>query len=228
MTPQVQHIVAAGVKQATAEKWVDAVAAACQEFGIDTPQRIAGFLSQCAHESGGFTMLQENLNYRAATMATVWPTRFAEREPDPKNPGKTKAKKDAKGANIPNKFALALERKPEMIANVVYSNRMGNGPTESGEGWLYRGRGLKQLTGKDNHRACSAGLGVDLVANPDLLLEPVYAARSAAWFWATNKCNTFADAGNIEGLTKKINGGLIGIDDRKKRYASAMSSFSSG
>ena len=228
MTPQVQHIVAAGVKQGTAEKWVDAVAAACQEFGIDTPQRIAGFLSQCAHESGGFTMLQENLNYRAATMATVWPTRFAEREPDPKNPGKTKAKKDAKGANIPNKFALALERKPEMIANVVYSGRMGNGPTESGEGWLYRGRGLKQLTGKDNHRACSAGLGVDLVANPDLLLEPVYAARSAAWFWSTNKCNTFADAGDIEGLTKKINGGLIGIDDRKKRYASAMSSFSSG
>lgn len=228
MTPQVQHIVAAGVKQATAEKWVDAVAAACQEFGIDTPQRIAGFLSQCAHESGGFTMLQENLNYRAATMATVWPTRFAEREPDPKNPGKTKAKKDAKGANIPNKFALALERKPEMIANVVYAGRMGNGPTESGEGWLYRGRGLKQLTGKDNHRACSAGLGVDLVANPDLLLEPVYAARSAAWFWATNKCNTFADEGNIEGLTKKINGGLIGIDDRKKRYASAMSSFSAG
>jgi putative chitinase len=228
MTPRVEHIVAAGVKQATAEKWVDAVAAACQEFNIDTPQRIAGFLSQCAHESGGFTMLQENLNYRAATMATVWPTRFAEREPDPKNPGKTKAKKDAKGANIPNKFALALERKPEMIANVVYSGRMGNGPTESGEGWLYRGRGLKQLTGKDNHRACSAGLGVDLVATPDLLLEPVYAARSAAWFWATNKCNTFADAGDIEGLTKKINGGLIGIDDRKKRYASAMSSFSSG
>ena len=228
MTPQVQHIVAAGVKQATAEKWVDAVAAACQEFGIDTPQRIAGFLSQCAHESGGFTMLQENLNYRAATMATVWPTRFAEREPDPKNPGKTKAKKDAKGANIPNKFALALERKPEMIANVVYSGRMGNGPTESGEGWLYRGRGLKQLTGKDNHRACSAGLGVDLVANPDLLLEPIYAARSAAWFWSTNKCDAFADAGDIEGLTKRINGGLIGIDDRKKRYASAMSSLSAG
>jgi putative chitinase len=228
MTVTVQSIVAAGVKQATAERWVDAVAAACQEFGIDTPQRIAGFLSQCAHESGGFTMLQENLNYRAATMATVWPTRFAEREPDPKKPGKTRAKKDAKGANIPNKFAMALERKPEMIANVVYANRMGNGPTESGEGWRYRGRGLKQLTGKDNHRACSAGLGVDLVSNPDLLLEPVYAARSAAWFWSTNKCNVFADAGDIEGLTKRINGGLIGIDDRKKRYASAMSSLSAG
>ena len=221
MTPKVEHIVAAGVKQATAQKWVDAVAAACQEFKINTPQRIAGFLSQCAHESGGFERLQENLNYSADGMAGIWPKRFAVLGPD-----KKPLKKD--GKNQPNKFALALHRKPEMIANVVYSGRMGNGPTESGEGWLYRGRGLKQLTGKDNHRACSAGLGVDLVANPDLLLEPVYAARSAAWFWSTNKCNAFADAGDIEGLTKRINGGLIGIDDRKKRYASAMSSLSAG
>jgi putative chitinase len=219
MIPQVRHIVAAGVKQATAEKWADAVANACAEFGIDTPQRIAGFLSQCAHESGGFERLQENLNYSADGMAGIWPKRFAVLGPD-----KKPVKKD--GKNQPNKFALALHRKPEMIANVVYSSRMGNGPTESGEGWLYRGRGLKQLTGKDNHRACSAGLGVDLVSNPDMLLEPVYAARSAAWFWSTNKCNAFADAGDIEGLTKKINGGLIGIDDRKKRYASAMSSLS--
>jgi putative chitinase len=219
MIPKVEHIVAAGVKQATAEKWVEAVAAACQEFNINTPQRIAGFLSQCAHESGGFERLQENLNYSADGMAGIWPKRFAVMGPDGKP-----VKKD--GKNQPNKFALALHRKPEMIANVVYSGRMGNGPTESGEGWLYRGRGLKQLTGKDNHRACSAGLGVDLVANPDLLLEPVYAARSAAWFWATNKCNNFADSGDIEGLTKRINGGLIGIDDRKKRYASAVRSFS--
>jgi putative chitinase len=220
MTVTVQSIVAAGVKQATAEKWVDAVAAACQEFGIKTPQRIAGFLSQCAHESGGFERLQENLNYSADGMAGIWPKRFAVMGPDGKP-----AKKD--GKNQPNKFALALHRKPEMIANVVYSSRMGNGPTESGEGWLYRGRGLKQLTGKDNHRACSAGLGVDLVANPDLLLEPIYAARSAAWFWATNNCNKFADAGDIEGLTKKINGGLIGIEDRKKRYNACIRSFES-
>ena len=221
MTPKVEHIVAAGVKRATAEKWVDAVAAACKEFHINTPQRIAGFLSQCAHESGGFERLQENLNYSADGMAGIWPKRFAVLGPDGKP-----VKKD--GKNQPNKFALALHRKPEMIANVVYSGRMGNGPTESGEGWKYRGRGLKQLTGKDNHRACSSGLGVDLVSNPDMLLEPVYAARSAAWFWATNKCNVFADSGDIEGLTKKINGGLIGIDDRKKRYASAMSSLSAG
>jgi putative chitinase len=221
MTPKVEHIVAAGVKQATAQKWVDAVAAACQEFNINTPQRIAGFLSQCAHESGGFERLQENLNYSADGMAGIWPRRFAVLGPDGKP-----VKKD--GKNQPNKFALALHRKPEMIANVVYSSRMGNGPTESGEGWKYRGRGLKQLTGKDNHKACSDGLGVNLVENPDLLLEPVYAARSAAWFWATNKCNKFADAGDIEGLTKKINGGLIGIEDRKKRYASAVRSLSSG
>ena len=221
MIPKVEHIVAAGVKQAIAEKWVDAVVAACQEFSIDTPQRIAGFLSQCAHESGGFERLQENLNYSADGMAGIWPKRFAVMGPD-----KKPVKKD--GKNQPNKFALALHRKPEMIANVVYSNRMGNGPTESGEGWLYRGRGLKQLTGKDNHRACGAGLAVDLVANPDLLLEPIYAARSAAWFWATNKCNNFADSGDIEGLTKRINGGLIGIEDRKKRYANAVRSLSSG
>jgi putative chitinase len=226
MTPQTHHIVAAGVKQATAEKWVEAVSAACKEFDINNPQRIAGFLSQCAHESGGFERLQENLNYSAEGMAGIWPNRFAVQEPDPKRTGKTKPKKDANGKNIPNKFALALHRKPEMIANVVYSNRMGNGPIESGEGWLYRGRGLKQLTGKDNHRACSAGLGVDLVANPDLLLDPVYAARSAAWFWSANKCNSFADSGDIEGLTKRINGGLIGIEDRKKRFASAVRALS--
>ncbi len=221
MTPKVEHIVAAGVKQATAQKWVDAVAAACQEFNIDTPQRIAGFLSQCAHESGGFERLQENLNYSADGMAGIWPKRFAVLGPDGKP-----VKKD--GKNQPNKFALALHRKPEMIANVVYSGRMGNGPTESGEGWKYRGRGLKQLTGKTNHSNCSKGLGVDLVDNPDLLLEPIYAARSAAWFWATNNCNSFADSGDIEGLTRRINGGLIGIEDRKKRYASAMRSLSAG
>jgi putative chitinase len=221
MTPKVEHIVAAGVKQATAQNWVDAVAAACQEFNINTPQRIAGFLSQCAHESGGFERLQENLNYSADGMAGIWPRRFAVLGPDGKP-----VKKD--GKNQPNKFALALHRKPEMIANVVYSGRMGNGPTESGEGWKYRGRGLKQLTGKTNHSNCSKGLGVDLVDNPDLLLEPIYAARSAAWFWSTNKCNVFADAEDIEGLTRRINGGLIGLEDRKKRYASAMRSFSAG
>lgn len=217
MIPRISHLVAAGVKQDVAEKWIDGIKEACATFGIDTDKRIAAFIAQCAHESGGFTMLVENLNYSADTMAVVWPNRFAEQGPDPARPGKTKPKKDAKGKNIPNKFALALHRKPEAIANVVYANRMGNGPTESGEGWLYRGRGLKQLTGKDNVTRCSKALGVDFVSNPDLLLEPKWAAMSAAWFWSENKLSPFADRGDLEGMTKKINGGLIGYPDRKKR-----------
>jgi putative chitinase len=225
MNVTIDQIVAAGVKPEVAERWLGGVRLACMQYGINTPQRIAGFLSQCAHESAGLTMLQENLNYRAVTMATVWPTRFAEQEPDPKRPGKTRAKKGKDGKNIPNKFALALDRKPEMIANAVYSNRMGNGTIESGEGWKYRGRGLKQLTGKFNYTAAGKALDLDLVGNPDLLLQPGPAALSAAWFWSTNQCNVFADRGDVEGLTKKINGGLIGIDDRKKRYASVIRKF---
>lgn len=227
MTPTIDHLIAAGVRREVADRWLFAVQRACNEFDISTAQRIAGFLSQCAHESAGFTMLEENLNYRASVMATVWPTRFAEQIPDPKRSGKTKAKKDAQGKNIPNKFALAIERKPEAIANAVYGGRMGNGPTQSGDGWKFRGRGLKQLTGKENHIRCGSALKVDLVNNPELLLTPELAARSAAWFWSSNGCSAFADKGDIEGLTKRINGGLIGIDDRKKRYTSVMAAMRS-
>jgi putative chitinase len=214
---------AAGVTAAVADQWLHPVRLTCTEFGIDTDKRIAGFLAQCAHESGGFTMLEENLNYRAVTMAACWPARFAEREPDPGKPGKTRPKKDAKGANIPNKFALALERKPELIANVVYGGRMGNGPIESGEGWAYRGRGLKQLTGKDNYARCGRALAIDLVRAPEQLLRPEHAARSAGWFWAANGCNAFADAGDFVGLTRRINGGVIGLEDRRARYMRVLS-----
>ena len=186
------------------EKWVDHVRNACAEFSIDTPQRVAAFLAQTSHESAGYTMLEENLNYSDVTMAAVWPTRFAVQEPDPNRPGKTRAKKDEKGKNIPNAFAKALHRKPESIANAVYSNRMGNGTIESGEGWLYRGRGLKQLTGKDNMTRCGAALGLDLVGNPDLLLETLPAARSAGWFWKVNNLYKLADVEDIKGMTKEI------------------------
>jgi putative chitinase len=152
-------------------------------------------------------------------MAVVWPSRFAELGPD------KKPKKNEKGKNIPNKFAQALHRQPEAIANAVYSNRMGNGNIESGEGWKFRGRGLKQLTGKDNHRACSEGLGVDLVANPDMLLDPKYASLSAAWFWSKNKCGPLADSGDFVALTKRINGGTIGLEDRQKRYKAVLSAM---
>lgn len=216
MSPAVEHLLAAGVRATVADQWLTAIRLACAESEINSAQRIAAFLAQCAHESGGFTMLEENLNYRAATMAVCWPKRFAELGAD------GKPKKDPQGKLTPNKFALALERKPEMIANVVYANRMGNGPTESGDGWLFRGRGAKQLTGRDNVTRCSKGLGVDFVGSPDLLLQPEYAARSAGWFWRVNGCSKFADAGDMEGLTKRINGGLIGYADRKARYDRVM------
>lgn len=209
-----KHLVAAGVKDP--DKWLDAVVKTCAEFEINTPERIAAFIAQTAHESGGYTMLVENLNYSDTTMAAVWPNRFAVLGAD-KKPIKEN------GKNVPNAFAKALHRKPEAIANTVYANRMGNGTIESGEGWLYRGRGLKQLTGKDNVTRCGQALGVDLVGNPDLLLEPEYAARSAGWFWKANNLSKFADVEDLEGMTKKINGGLIGIADRKARYEKVKS-----
>lgn len=209
MTPTLADLQAAKIKHP--EKWLDAIVATCQEFEINTPQRIAGFLAQTSHESGGYTMLSENLNYRAATLAACWPNRFAVLGPD-----KKPIKKD--GKLVPTAVANSIAGKPELIANLCYSSRMGNGPAESGEGWLYRGRGLKQLTGKDNMRRCGEALGVDLLANPDLLLEPIYAARSAGWFWKANKLSEFADAGDIKGMTKKINGGYIGLEARQALY----------
>jgi putative chitinase len=215
MTPTIQHLRAAGVSQELAERWLPHVQSALARFNINTPMQVAGWIAQCAHESAGFKTLTENLNYSADTMAVVWPTRFAVLGPD-KKPVKIK------GKNQPNKFALALHRKPEMIANAVYSNRMGNGNIESGEGWKFRGRGLKQLTGKFNHIQASKGLGVDLVTNPDLLLEPQWAALSAAWFWSENNCGPIADSGDFVALTKRINGGTIGLEDRQKRYKAVL------
>ena len=215
MTPTIQHLRAAGVSQELAERWLPHVKAAFDRFGINTPMQVAAWIAQCAHESAGFKTLTENLNYSADTMAVVWPSRFAVLGPD-KKPVKVK------GKNQPNKFALALHRQPEAIANTVYANRMANGNIESGDGWRYRGRGLKQLTGKDNYTRCGQGLGLDLVANPDLLLTPEGASLSAAWFWSVNKCGPIADSGDFVALTKKINGGTIGLEDRQKRYKAVL------
>lgn len=215
MKPDSPLLVAAGVKDPA--KWLDAVVETCVEFEINTPQRIASFLAQTSHESGGYTMLSENLNYKATTLAACWPNRFAVMGAD------KKPKKDEKGKLIPTAVANAIAGKPELIANMVYSARMGNGPAESGEGWKYRGRGLKQLTGKDNYARCGQSLGVDFIDNPDLLLEPMFAARSAGWFWKSNNLASFADRGDLEGMTKKINGGLIGYAERKAKYDKIMS-----
>jgi putative chitinase len=209
MTPTLADLQAAKVKDPA--KWFEAVVRTCEEFEINTPQRIAGFLAQTSHESGGYTMLSENLNYKAATLAACWPNRFAVLGAD-KKPIKEN------GKLVPTAVANSIAGKPEFIANLVYSSRMGNGPAESGEGWKFRGRGLKQLTGKDNYARCGHALGLDLVSNPDLLLEPINAARSAGWFWKANSLSTFADAGDIKGMTKKINGGYIGLEARQALY----------
>ena len=209
MTPTLVDLQAAKIKNP--EKWLDAIVQTCQEFEINTPQRVAAFLAQTSHESGGYTMLSENLNHKAATLAMCWPNRFAVLGAD-----KKPIKKD--GKLVPTAVANSIAGKPELIANLVYSSRMGNGPAESGEGWKYRGRGLKQLTGKDNYARCGAALGLDLVGNPDLLLEPMAAARSAGWFWKANNLSAFADAGDIKGMTKKINGGYIGLEARQALY----------
>jgi len=216
MKPESPLLVAAGVKDPA--KWLDAVVETCVEFEINTPQRVAAFLAQTSHESGGYTMLTENLNYRAATLAACWPNRFAVLGAD-KKPVKEN------GKLVPTAVANAIAGKPELIANLVYSGRMGNGPAESGDGWLFRGRGLKQLTGRDNVTRCGRDLGVDFVSNPDLLLEPLYAARSAGWFWKTNKLADYADRGDLEGMTKRINGGLIGYAERKAKYDKVLAAI---
>ena len=205
-------------KKENLEKYCDALNAAMEEFEINTPKRIAMFVAQVAHESGNFSAVSENLNYKAATLAACWPNRFAVLGPD-KKPIKEN------GKLVPTAVANSIAGKPELIANLVYSARMGNGPAESGEGWLYRGRGLKQLTGKFNYEKCGASLGLDLISNPDLLLEPMAAARSAGWFWRANNLSTFADKGDLEGMTKKINGGLIGYAERKAKYDKVLAAI---
>jgi len=187
------------MKPAKAGEWIDAINETFEKFDISTPERQACFLGQCAHESGGFTALSENLNYSAVSLCRVWPKRF---------PTITDGQ--------------ICERNPEKIANRVYASRMGNGDEESGEGYAYRGRGLIQLTGKSNYEACGKALDVDLIENPDLVATPQYAALSAGWFWNKNKLNAYADKGDMEGLTKKINGGTHGIEDRVARTQLAI------
>lgn len=174
---------------AKAEEWIDAINQTFETFGIDTEVQQASFLGQCAHESNNFTALVENLNYKAESLCKVWPKRFPTLE-----------------------MAQPYHRNPEKIANHVYANRMGNGDEASGEGFAYRGRGLIQLTGKANYQACGDALGVDLVSDPDLVSTPQYAALSAGWFWSTHHLNNIAE--DITAVTKKINGGTIGLEDR--------------
>jgi putative chitinase len=184
------------------EQWFDALNEILPEYGIDTPQRVAAFIAQCAHESGGFRLLKENLNYRAASLRKVFPKYF----PD-----------DAIAAQYANK--------QEMIANRVYANRMGNGDEASGDGFRYCGRGLIQLTGKNNYTLFAGSLEMEVEDVPEYLATFEGAVQSACWFWESNNLNQWADKGDILTLTKRINGGTIGLEDRIKHYNHALHVF---
>jgi putative chitinase len=180
-------------------EWADALNNAFQLFSITTPRQQAAFIGQCGHECGNFRILEENLNYRAATLMKLWPKRFPTQE-----------------------IANAYAGNPKKIANMVYASRMGNRDEASGDGYRFRGRGCIQLTGHANYYHAGQALGVDFVMNPDLVATPKYAALTAAWFWATHGCNPLAETANWVGLTKKINGGTIGLDDRVKHTDMAL------
>ena len=183
-------------------QWYEAVSSILPEYEINTPQRVAAFLAQCAHESGGFVFLKENLNYKAPSLRKVFPKYF----PD-----------DA--------TASAYANKPERIANRVYANRMGNGDESSGDGWRYCGRGLIQLTGKDNYTFFAASIDIPVEEASEYLQTFEGAVQSACFFWEQNNLNKWADAGDILTLTKRINGGTIGLEDRIKHYEHALHIF---
>jgi putative chitinase len=172
-------------------QWVDALNETFDRFGVSTPNQQAAFIGQCGHECGNFRILEENLNYKAATLMKLWPKRFPSLE-----------------------IANAYAGNPKKIANMVYASRMGNRDEASGDGYRFRGRGCIQLTGHTNYFHAGKALGVDFVMEPDPVATPKYAAMTAGWFWSTHDCNRLAEAADWTGLTKKINGGIIGLQDR--------------
>lgn len=180
-------------------EWVPALNETFARWMIATPVQQAAFIGQCGHECGNFRILEENLNYRAEALMRLWPKRFPTRE-------------------IADQYA----RNPKKIANKVYANRMGNRDEESGDGHRFRGRGCIQLTGHSNYFHAGKALGVDLVKEPDLVATPQYAALTAGWFWSTHNCNKIADIRDWSGLTRKINGGTIGLEDRIKHINHAL------
>ena len=186
-------------------------------YQIVGTNRIAAFIAQVGHESGQLTRLVENLNYSADGLANTWPNRYA--EPNGKG-GYLKVLVKDRQRNKPNALGLSLAGKPEQIANNVYAGRMGN--TAPGDGWKYRGRGLIQLTGKTNYRLCGEALDLDLIAQPELLEKPQHACMAAAWFWSSSGLNSLADKGDIETITRRVNGGLTGLADRQAIYARAL------
>jgi len=200
-----QHLQQLLPKNPYIDHWYNALSQLLPDYEINTSQRIAAFMAQCAHESGGFTALKENLNYKAATLRKIFGKYFPNDE-------------------IANQYA-SLPNKQEAIANKVYANRMGNGDEASGDGFRYCGRGLIQLTGKDNYSWFAASLNITPAEASQYLETFEGAAQSACWFWETNNLNKHADTGDIKTMTKIINGGYIGLDDRIAHYQHALQIF---
>ena len=194
----------AKIISADADDWYDALCELLPKYGITNERRVAHFLSQCAHESGGFKRLEENLNYSAKALRAVFGRYFGD---------------------APKADADEYARNPEMIANRVYNDeyrkyKMGN--TEEGDGWRFRGRGLKQLTGRDNYTRFGKSVGMTAEEAAEYVATPAGAIESACWFWDTNNLNDIADTDDVKRMTKKINGGTIGLEDRMRRYGQAM------
>jgi putative chitinase len=184
------------------DQWCEALNKILPDYEINTPQRVAAFVAQAAHESGNFTALHENLNYRAVTLRKVFPKYFPTDD-----------------------MAAQYAQQPERIANRVYANRMGNGPEESGDGFRYCGRGLIQLTGKSNYQAFADSVQMPVEEVPAFLATFEGAIQSACWFWESNNLNQYADSGDILTMTKRINGGTIGLADRQAHYNHALQVF---
>ena len=194
MEPTVEVLVKCGIAPTQARDFSPSLIYACGRFQIDTPVRIAAFIAQCNVESAGFTRLEENLYYTTPErIKAVWPKRI-----DSLND------------------ASLLCRNPRLLANIVYANRLGNGDAVSGDGWKYRGRGLKQLTGKNNYSDAQTELDRPFLENPDLVAGPVDACLTAAWFWSTIKGNLLADSSQIDALTRAINGPAMLLADTRR------------
>lgn len=180
------------------DKVIDQIPGIQEKFGVNTPLRLSHFLAQCGHESGGFRITQENLNYSAKGLQGIFKKYFPSEA-----------------------IALDYAKKPQKIANRVYGGRMGNGNEASGDGFKFRGRGYIQLTGRDNYTAFGKSIGVAIEDNPDLVATD-YALASAAWFWSKNGLNKIADTGATDAavtmITKRVNGGTIGLPDRIKHF----------
>lgn len=198
-------LIAAGITPTQAKAFAEPLASACARFGIDRPVREASLVAQCAHESGGFARVEENLYYTTPErVRAMWPSRVHSLED-----------------------ASHLIRQPQALANRVYANRNGNGDESSGDGWRYRGRGLIQLTGRANYMAAGSALGAAYKDQPDQVATPVHAALTAAWFFVTAGCLPLADASNTDAITRRINGpAMAGAADRRQRFEEAVRAFS--